>query len=91
MISFGIDDIDVPYEDCRYSELYMDEETEKADKPVTLRRLIEVVDSHETSDESSYRSSSAVSGSTEPKAEGPVTRGAAEPVSEPASGNQLQR
>ena len=86
--AFGDDDIDVPYEEpVNYSELYMDEETEKADKPVTLESA-EVVDSHETSDEVATEVVPAVSGtSTEPKEpEAPVaTEVAAEPVSEPAS------
>ena len=86
--AFGDDDIDVPYEEpVNYSELYMDEETEKADKPVTLE-TDEVVDSHETSDEAATEAVPAVSEtSTEPKElEEPVTlEVAAEPVSEPAS------
>ena len=65
----------------------MDEETEKADKPVTLE-TDEVVDSHETSDVAATEAVPAVSEtSTEPKdQEEPVTSEvAAEPVSEPAS------
>ena len=86
--AFGDDDIDVPYEEpVNYSELYMDEETEKADKSAALESA-EVVDSHETSDEVATEVVPAVSGtSTEPKEpEAPVaTEVAAEPVSEPAS------
>ena len=86
--AFGDDDIDVPYEEpVNYSELYMDEETEKADKPAALESA-EVVDSHETSDEVATEVVPAVSGtSTEPKEpEAPVaTEVAAEPVSEPDS------
>ena len=86
--AFGDDDIDVPYEEpVNYSELYMDEETEKADKPAALE-TDEVVDSHETSDEVATEVVPAVSGtSTEPKEpEAPVaTEVAAEPVSEPDS------
>ena len=65
---FGDDDIDVPYEEpVNYSELYMDEETEKADKPAALE-TDEVVDSHETSDEAATEAVPAVSEtSTEPK------------------------
>ena len=86
--AFGDDDIDVPYEEpVNYSELYMDEETEKADKPAALE-TDEVVDSHETSDEAAAEAVPAVSEtSTEPKEpEEPLaTEVAAEPVSEPAS------
>ena len=86
--AFGDDDIDVPYEEpVNYSELYMDEETEKADKPATLE-TDEVVDSHETSDEAATEVVPAVSEtSTEPKEpEEPVaTEIAAEPVSEPTA------
>lgn len=86
--AFGDDDIDVPYEEpVNYSELYMDEETEKADKPVTLE-TDEVVDSHETSDVAATEAVPAVSEtSTEPKEpEEPVaTEIAAEPVSEPTA------
>lgn len=85
---FGDDDIDVPYEEpVNYSELYMDEETEKADKPAALE-TDEVVDSHETSDEAATEVVPAVSEtSTEPKdqEESVATEVAAEPVSEPAS------
>lgn len=86
--AFGDDDIDVPYEEpVNYSELYMDEETEKADKPAALEAA-EVVDSHDTSDDAAIEAVPAVSEtSTEPKEpEEPVaTEIAAEPVSEPAS------
>lgn len=86
--AFGDDDIDVPYEEpVNYSELYMDEETEKADKPAALE-TDEVVDSHETSDEAATEVVPAVSEtSTEPKEpEEPVaTEIAAEPVSEPTA------
>jgi hypothetical protein len=86
--AFGDDDIDVPYEEpVNYSELYMDEETEKADKPAALETA-EVVDSHETSDEAATEVVPAVSEtSTEPKEpEEPVaTEIAAEPVSEPTA------
>jgi len=86
--AFGDDDIDVPYEEpVNYSELYMDEETEKADKPAALE-TDEVVDSHETSDEAATEAVPAVSEtSTEPKEpEEPVaTEIAAEPVSEPTA------
>ena len=86
--AFGNDDIDVPYEEpVNYSELYMDEETEKADKPAALETA-EAVDSHETSDEAATEVVPTVSEtSTEPKEqEEPVaTEVAAEPVSEPAS------
>ena len=86
--AFGDDDIDVPYDEpVNYSELYMDEETEKADKSAALESA-EVVDSHETSDEVATEVVPAVSGtSTEPKEpEAPVaTEVAAEPVSEPDS------
>ena len=86
--AFGDDDIDVPYEEpVNYSELYMDEETEKADKPAALEAA-EVVDSHDTSDDAATEAVPAVSEtSTEPKEpEEPVaTEIAAEPVSEPAS------
>ena len=86
--AFGDDDIDVPYEEpVNYSELYMDEETEKADKPTALETA-EVVDSHETSDEAATEVVPAVSEtSTEPKEpEEPVaTEIAAEPVSEPTA------
>ena len=85
---FGDDDIDVPYDEpVNYSELYMDEETEKADKSAVLETA-EVVDSHETSDEAATEVVPAVPGtSTEPKEpEEPVaTEVAAEKVSEPAS------
>ena len=86
--AFGDDDIDVPYEEpVNYSELYMDEETEKPEKPVASDAA-EVVDSHETSDEAATEVVPAASEtSTEPKEpEKPVaTEVAAEPVSEPAS------
>lgn len=86
--AFGDDDIDVPYEEpVNYSELYMDEETEKADKQAALE-IDEVVDSHETSDEAATEAVPAVSEtSTEPKdqEESVATEVAAEPVSEPAS------
>lgn len=86
--AFGDDDIDVPYEEpVNYSELYMDEETEKADKPAALE-TDEVVDSHETSDVAATEAVPAVSEtSTEPKEpEEPVaTEIAAEPVSEPTA------
>ena len=86
--AFGNDDIDVPYEEpVNYSELYMDEETEKADKPAALETA-EVVDSHDTSDDAATEAVAAVSEtSTEPKEqEKPVaTEVAAEPVSEPVS------
>ena len=86
--AFGDDDIDVPYEEpVNYSELYMDEETEKADKPAALE-TDEVVDSHETSDEAATEVVPAVSEtSTEPKdqEESVATEVAAEPVSEPTS------
>ena len=85
---FGDDDIDVPYDEpVNYSELYMDEETEKPEKPVASDTA-EVVDSHETSDEAATEVVPAVPGtSTEPKEpEEPVaTEVAAEKVSEPAS------
>ena len=85
---FGDDDIDVPYEEpVNYSELYMDEETEKADKPAALE-TDEVVDSHETSDEAATEVVPAVSEtSTEPKdqEESVATEVAAEPVSEPTA------
>lgn len=85
---FGDDDIDVPYDEpVNYSELYMDEETEKADKSAVLETA-EVVDSHETSDEAATEVVPAVPGtSTELKEpEEPVaTEVAAEKVSEPAS------
>ena len=85
---FGDDDIDVPYEEpVNYSELYMDEETEKADKPAALE-TDEVVDSHETSDEAATEAVPAVSEtSTEPKdqEESVATEVAAEPVSEPTA------
>lgn len=72
--AFGDDDIDVPYEEpVNYSELYMDEEKEKADKPAALETA-EVVDSHETSDEAA----------TEVAAE-PVSEPASEPTAEIAS------
>lgn len=49
--AFGDDDIDVPYEEpVNYSELYMDEETGKAEKPVASDTA-EGVDSHKTSEE----------------------------------------
>ena len=86
--AFGNDDIDVPYEEpVNYSELYMDEETEKADKPAALETA-EVVDSHDTSDDAATEAVAAVSEtSTEPKEqEEPVaTEVAAEPVSEPTA------
>ena len=49
--AFGDDDIDVPYEEpVNYSELYMDEETGKAEKPVASDTA-EGVDSYKTSEE----------------------------------------
>ncbi len=75
MISHSVMMTDVPYEEpVNYSEPY-DEETEKADKPVTLE-TDEVVDSHETSDEEAMvkQSSSSFETSIEPKElEEPVT------------------
>ena len=77
--AFGDDDIDVPYEEpVNYSELYMDEETEKADKPAALETA-EVVDSHETSDEAA----------TEVAAE-PVSEPASEPTAEIAPKPSLE-
>lgn len=86
--AFGNDDIDVPYEEpVNYSELYMDEETEKADKPAALETA-EAVDSHDTSDDVATEAVAAVSEtSTEPKEQEELvaTEVAAEPVSELAS------
>ena len=83
--AFGDDDIDVPYEEpVNYSELYMDEETGKAEKPVASDTA-EVVDSHKASEEPvAEATTEALETPAESKAPA-ATEVAMEPVSEPAS------
>lgn len=83
--AFGDDDIDVPYEEpVNYSELYMDEETEKADKPATLE-TDEVVDSHKASEEPVTEATTEASETPAESKAPAATEVAAEPVSEPAT------
>ena len=82
---FGDDDIDVPYEEpVNYSELYMDEETEKADKPAALE-TDEVVDSHKGIEEPVTETTTEASETPAESKAPAATEVAAEPVSEPAS------
>ena len=83
--AFGDDDIDVPYEEpVNYSELYMDEETGKAEKPVASDTA-EVVDSLKASEEPVAEVTTEASETpAEPKAPA-ATEVAAEPVSEPTA------
>lgn len=83
--AFGDDDIDVPYEEpVNYSELYMDEETEKAEKPVASE-LAEVIDSHKGSEEPVTEATTEDSETPAESKAPAATEVAAEPVSEPAT------
>ncbi|WP_455053204.1 zinc-ribbon domain-containing protein [Mogibacterium sp.] len=83
--AFGDDDIDVPYEEpVNYSELYMDEETEKAEKPVASDAA-EVVDSHKASEEPVTEATTEASETPAESKAPAATEVAAEPVSEPAT------
>lgn len=85
---FGDDDIDVPYEESvNYSELYMNEESEKAEKSVTSESS-DVVDSHNIEKEPATEVASEVSeASAEPeKSAKPVAiETTEEPVSKPSA------
>lgn len=84
--AFGDDDIDVPYEEpVNYSELYMDEETEKPEKPVASDTA-EVVDSHKGSEEPVTEATTEASETPADSKAPAATEVAAEPVSEPATG-----
>ena len=88
--AFGDDDIDVPYEEpVNYSELYMDEETEKADKPAALE-TDEVVDSHEVSEEPVAEATTEASETPAESKAPAATEVTAEPVSEPAAETALK-
>ena len=83
--AFGDDDIDVPYEEpVNYSELYMDEETGKAEKPVASDTA-EGVDSHKTSEEPVAEATTEASETPAESKAPAATEVAMEPVSEPAS------
>ena len=83
--AFGDDDIDVPYEEpVNYSELYMDEETEKPEKPVASDTA-EVVDSHKGSEEPVTEATTEASETPAESKAPAATEVAMEPVSEPAS------
>ncbi|WP_456080384.1 zinc-ribbon domain-containing protein [Mogibacterium diversum] len=83
--AFGDDDIDVPYEEpVNYSELYMDEDTEKAEKPVASDTA-EVVDSHKGIEEPVTETTTEASETPAESKAPAATEVAAEPVSEPAS------
>ena len=83
--AFGDDDIDVPYEEpVNYSELYMDEETEKPEKPVASDTA-EGVDSHKTSEEPVAEATTEASETPAESKAPAATEVAMEPVSEPAS------
>lgn len=83
--AFGDDDIDVPYEEpVNYSELYMDEETGKAEKPVASDTA-EVVDSHKASEEPVAEATTETSETPAESKAPAATEVAMEPVSEPAS------
>ena len=83
--AFGDDDIDVPYEEpVNYSELYMDEETGKAEKPVASDTA-EVVDSHKASEEPVAEATTEASETPAESKAPAATEVAMEPVSEPAS------
>ena len=83
--AFGDDDIDVPYEEpVNYSELYMDEETEKPEKPVASDTA-EVVDSHKGSEEPVTEATTETSETPAESKAPAATEVAAEPVSEPVS------
>ena len=82
---FGDDDIDVPYEEpVNYSELYMDEETGKAEKPVALE-TDEVVDSHKGIEEPVTETTTEASETPAESKAPAATEVAAEPVSEPTA------
>ena len=84
--AFGDDDIDVPYEEpVNYSELYMDEETGKAEKPVASDTA-EVVDSHKGSEKPVTEATTEASETPAESKAPAATEVAAEPVSEPATG-----
>ena len=84
--AFGDDDIDVPYEEpVNYSELYMDEETEKPEKPVASDTA-EVVDSHKGSEKPVTEATTEASETPAESKAPAATEVAAEPVSEPATG-----
>ncbi|WP_456152946.1 zinc-ribbon domain-containing protein [Mogibacterium sp.] len=83
--AFGDDDIDVPYEEpVNYSELYMDEETGKAEKPVASDTA-EVVDSHKGSEEPVAEATTEASETPAESKAPAATEVAAEPVSEPTA------
>lgn len=83
--AFGDDDIDVPYEEpVNYSELYMDEETEKAEKPVASDTA-EVVDSHKVSEEPVAEATTEASETPAESKAPAATEVAAEPVLEPTA------
>ena len=83
--AFGDDDIDVPYEEpVNYSELYMDEETEKPEKPVASDTA-EVVDSHKGSEKPVTEATTEASETPAESKAPAATEVAMEPVSEPAS------
>lgn len=87
--AFGDDDIDVPYEEpVNYSELYMDEETGKAEKPVASDTA-EVVDSHKASEEPVAEATTEASETPAESKAPAATEVAMEPVSEPASKTSL--
>ena len=87
--AFGDDDIDVPYEEpVNYSELYMDEETGKAEKPVASDTA-EVVDSHKGSEEPVTEATTEASETPAESKAPAATEVAMEPVSEPASKTSL--
>ena len=87
--AFGDDDIDVPYEEpVNYSELYMDEETGKAEKPVASDTA-EVVDSHKASEEPVAEATTEASETPAESKVPAATEVAMEPVSEPASKTSL--
>lgn len=88
--AFGDDDIDVPYEEpVNYSELYMDEETEKAEKPVASDTT-EVVDSHKASEEPVAEATTEASETPAESKAPAATEVAAEPVSEPDTETALK-
>ena len=88
--AFGDDDIDVPYEEpVNYSELYMDEETGKAEKPVASDTA-EGVDSHKVSEEPVAEATTEASETPAESKAPAATEVAAEPVSEPAAETALK-
>ena len=88
--AFGDDDIDVPYEEpVNYSELYMDEETGKAEKPVASDTA-EGVDSHKASEEPVAEATTETSETPAESKAPAATEIAAEPVSEPATETALK-